>query len=896
MRFGFSLPGDRLSLPINLKARHVTPCAPKAGHTSAARRGLPRPACHRFRGSLRELFRGILPSRNSERRPRWLRALAIAGACLPAFFPSLGRAAEPVPAPVILQDLREFREMGSVLFVAAHPDDENTLLIAYLSRGRDYRTAYLSVTRADGGQNVLGPEFGAELGVIRTEELLAARRIDGGRQFFTRAIDFGFSKDYGETLRIWNRQQVLSDIVRVIRTFRPDVVITRFAPWATRTHGHHTASAVLALEAFKLCGDPKAFPDQLDYLAPWQPKRILWNGRGGSEGATNADIVRLEISGDDPVLGMSFAEVAGHSRSMHKTQGFGNFTRRGAGDGPRTETFQLLAGEPATNDIMDGIDTTWSRVPGGAGIGKLAGEIIAEFNSQDPAASVPALLKLRSQLTALQTADPVVAEKRALLDRVLQACLGLEVETVIPQAEVVPGEPMKLHHSAIVRSDVPVRWLAVRYPVTKQELDQAITLQPKRSVARDSVQTLPADTPVSQPYWLREEGTPGTFRVDEPRLIGRPENPPVFPIEQVFEVGGQTLVVPDRPVQVIGQGAGTETRRKLEVIPPVSLAFGSEVGLFAPGASRPVEVNVTACRDAAAGIARIEAPDGWTAAPASQPFHLKSVGDQVRLKFTVTAPGRPATAQLIASAEIGGKRYHNSRVVIQYAHIPRILLQPVAALKAVSLDLATRGHSLGYLPGAGDSVGEDLQEMGYAVTTLADGDLTPEKLRNFDAVVVGVRAFNVRTNLAVELPALFAYVEAGGTVVAQYNRPNGLRADKIAPFDLRLSNERVTDEDAPVTFLAPDSPVLNTPNKITVADFAGWVQERGIYYPDQWDEHFTPILSCNDPGEEPLKGGLLVARYGKGYFVYTGLVFFRQLPAGVPGAYRLFANLLSLGK
>jgi LmbE family N-acetylglucosaminyl deacetylase len=828
---------------------------------------------------------------------RWLPYLAIAGICLLAGA-TAAEAAEPPPATAILQQLQSFREMGSVLYIAAHPDDENTLLIAYLARGRNYRTAYLSLTRGDGGQNMLGPEFGEELGVARTQELLAARRLDGGRQFFSRAIDFGFSKDYRETLNIWDKQQVLSDVVRVIREFRPDVLIVRFSPQPGGTHGHHTASTVLALEAFKLAGDTNAFPDQLRELTPWQPKRILWNAGGFQRNGSATNLLRMDVSGNDPVSGDSFADVAARSRAMHKTQGLGNFGGGGGGGGPRSESFQLLDGEPATNDILDGVDTTWSRVPGGADIGKLTDEVIAKFNPENPPASVPALLELRNQLTALPTTDPLVVEKRAQLDRILQACLGLEVETVIPQAEVVPGESLKMHHSAIMRSSVPVRWLGVRYPSIKNmsEDSKSTELRPNQSASQDSVQTLPASTPLSQPYWLREEGTPGMFRVDDPTLIGRPENPPVFPVEQVFEVGGQALVVPDEPMQVTTNSAKGQIRRRLDVIPPVSLGFGSEVALFSPGASHPVEVEVTAYRASAAGTVQLEAPTGWKVAPAKQSFHLAAIGDHARFKFTVTAPAQSTTAKIIGSAKIGGVRYCNQRVEINYPHIPLQLLQPPASLKAVSLDLAIRGHTVGYLPGAGDSVADSLKQMGYTVTMLTDADLTPERLHGLDAVVIGVRAFNVRHDLATNLPGLFAYVEAGGTVVAQYNRPENSRTLKLAPYDLRLSGDRVTDETAPVTFLAPEHPVLNTPNKITNADFAGWVQERGIYFPNQWDEHFTPILACGDPGEAPLKGGLLVAQYGKGYFVYTGLVFFRELPAGVPGAYRLFANLVSLGK
>jgi len=838
-----------------------------------------------------------MSSLKSGRRSHWPIRLTVAGACLLAGFAGIGQMAEPPPASAILQDLNGFREMGSVLYVAAHPDDENNQLIAYLARGRNYRTAYLSLTRGDGGQNVLGPEFGDELGIIRTEELLAARHVDGGRQYFSRAVDFGFSKDYLETLRIWDRQQVVADIVRVIREFRPDAVIARFSTVPGGTHGHHTASTVLALEAFKLAGDPNSFPEQLrDGLKPWQPKRILWNEGGFQRGGGETNLIRIDDGGKEPVTGEAFTDIAGRSRSMHKTQGFGNYTGSG-GSGPRSESFTLLAGEPATNDILDGVDDTWNRVTGGADIGKQIDGIIAQFNPQDPATGVPVLLQIKKLLAALPTDDPVLNEKRQQLDHIIQECLGLTVETTIPDAEVVPGEPLKMHLAATVRSDiVPVRWVAARFPSIRSKFSIGTDLAAYQSVSQDAEETLPANTEVNQPYWLREEREAGMFKVADPQLIGRPENPSVFPIEQVFEVGGQTVIVPDRPVQLTADRAKDETR-DLTVISPVSLKLGSEVALFAPSATKPVTVEVTAARPNTAGTLRLNTPSGWTVAPATQMFNLADAGEQVKLTFTVTAPAQPATAGITAEAKVGGRRYDNERVVINYPHIPLLLLQPSARLKAVCLNLAIRGQNIGYLPGAGDSVAECLEDMGYKVTLLAGADLTPDQLEKFDAVVIGVRAFNVRTDLVSQLPALFSYVEGGGNVIEQYNRPGrDLKTDQLAPYSLHISSDRVTDETAQMTFLAPDHPALNTPNKITSADFDGWIQERGIYYPDQWDEHFTPILACSDPGEAPLKGGLLVAQYGKGYFVYTGLVFFRQLHAGVPGAYRLFGNLVSLGK
>jgi LmbE family N-acetylglucosaminyl deacetylase len=836
--------------------------------------------------------------------------LAALGASLLAGSAGVGRAAEPVTGPAIIQQLRSFNTMGSVLYIAAHPDDENTQAITYLARGRGYRTAYLSLTRGDGGQNLLGPQFLEQLGVARTQELLAARRLDGGRQYFTRAKDFGYSKDYQETLRIWDRQAVLADIVRVIRMFRPDVIVTRFSPQPGPTHGHHTASTVLAVEAFKLAGDPQAFPEQLGELTPWQPKRIVHNvGLGGAgTGAAEANgpgVVKMEVGGNDLALGESFASIAARSRAMHKTQGFGpdgsllsgvsgGLAVRGPmTGGSKTESFLPLGGEPATQDLLDGVDTTWNRVPGGAEIGQLTGAAIAKFDPEDAAASLPALLAIRSRLSALPV-DPVVSDKRQQLDRIIQACLGLEVETLVDQPEVVPGETLKMRHTAVVRSGVPVRWTAVRYPSIRRAARKVLELHANQPVVRDATQMLPATTPLSQPYWLRKEGTTGLFRVDDPSLIGRPENPPAFPIEYVFEVDRQTLVISGEPMAA--DSGNADRRRRLDVISPVSLRFVPGVLLFAPGATRPVAVELTTARARAAGTVQLEAPAGWKVTPVSQPFRLAGVGEHGRVTFTVTAPAELTTARFGASAKVNGARFSNQRIELRYDHIPLQLLQPAASLKAVSLDLAIRGRHVGYLAGAGDDVAGSLEQMGYTVTQLTGADLIPEKLRPLDAVVIGIRAFNSRTDLAERLPALFAYVEAGGNVIAQYNHFDGLGANWLAPFHLRISRDRVTDENAPVTFLVADHPVLTTPNHITNADFDGWVQERGLYFPDQWDERFTAILAAGDPGETPLRGGLLVARYGKGYFVYTALAWFRQLPEGVPGAYRVFANLVSLGK
>ncbi len=812
--------------------------------------------------------------------------------------------AVPPPAGVeILPELKSFRTLGTVLHIAAHPDDENTLLITYLARGRNYRTGYLSLTRGDGGQNELGPEFGPLLGLVRTQELLAASKLDGARQFFTRALDFGFSKSVDATLATWDRHEVVGDIVRVIRTFRPDVLITRWpAQPSPGMHGHHTASSVLALEAFKLAGDPKAFPEQFaEGLTPWQPVRIVQNITNGA--------VKMAASGTDPVTGESFQNLAARSRSQHKTQGMGNNFGPPRGGGDWQEAFNVLGGQPATTDIMDGIDTTWARVPGGDEVARLADALVTGFKPNDPAASVPAILAVRAQVAALGS-DPVVEEKSQQLDRILQLCLGLTVTTTVPTPEIVPTEQLKIQLNAMVRSTVPVHLVEVRLPPLGVEVMSrgpfslgtkrtGTLLTPGLPVSRDLLLTMPAKTPISQPYWLQEETTAGMFRVAETKLIGQPENPPPFMATYEFEVGGQTLIIHDEP---LGPGAAGQAARRLAVIAPVSLRFGSVMALFTPGSKKTIEIEITAARAGESGALHLAAPEGWTIAPASQPFQLVQAGGKTKVAFTVTAPVKAASGTILAVAEMAdGTRYSNQLDEISYPHIPVQVLQPPARLKVAAFDFAIHGKNVGYLPGAGDDTASSLQQLGYAVTTLTGADLTAEKLHGLDAVVLGVRAFNERADLAAGLPSLFAYVEQGGTVIAQYNRPNGLKAPQLGPFPLSIQGGapqlRVTDRNSAVNLLVPGHPALNSPNKITAADFTGWVQERGAYFPSSWDQaNYTALLGMSDPGEKQPDSSLLVARDGKGWFVYTSLAFFRQLPAAVPGACRLFANLVSLGK
>lgn len=827
----------------------------------------------------------------------WRRALLLLGTAATV----APAATTPLAPAEIREELRSLGTTGTVLHVAAHPDDENTELITWLSLGRGYRAAYLSLTRGDGGQNELGKDFDEKLGVLRTQELLAARRLDHGRQFFTRAIDFGFSKTPEETLRFWNRDAVLGDVVRIIRQFRPDVIVTRFPiPPGSGGHGHHTASGILAVEAFKLAGDPAAYPEQLAQgLTVWQPKRVLWNSfRFGAAGPgpLNGPVFKQDIGGIDPVSGQEFGTIAARSRSMHQTQGLAGAANR-ARTGPNEQSFMLLAGEPATADLMDGVDTTWARYPGAKEIGDLVAAALAQFKTDDPAASVPALLILRTKLAALPS-DPLVSDKLAQLDRIILSCLGLKVETTVARAEFVPGETVEIRYAIhLAARNIPVRF----------EHTRSLALQGSVELHRDLVAgevlegnlngVLLTNTLLTQPYWLRADGAAGIARVDDPSLIGRPENPPAVPLTHTFIVGGQSLVLTGEPVPQTADAA----RRHVDVIPPVSLALGSEIYLLAPGASKAVTVELTAARAGTTGVLRLETPAGWTVTAAPQAFRLPNVGDKATFTFTLTAPAAGGAGRLTAVATVDGQAYSNRREELRYSHLPVQLLQPPARARLASFPLATKGLTIGYLPGAGDSVAECIAQMGYIVRPLTGADLTPEKLRGLDAVVIGVRAFNERTDLKDAFPGLLAWVEQGGTVIAQYNRPNGLLAATLGPYALSIEGPapalRVTDETAPVTLLAPDHVALNTPNQIAPADFDGWVQERGAYFPSKWDEErYTALLGMNDPGEAPLRSSVLVAKHGQGHYVYTGLGFFRQLPAGVPGAYRLFANLVSLGK
>ncbi len=792
--------------------------------------------------------------------------------------------------------LQKLNVLGRVLYIAAHPDDENTNLMALWSNGSLYETAYLSITRGDGGQNLIGPELRERLGVIRTEELLAARRVDHGKQFFSRAIDFGFSKTAEETMRIWDHDKILSDVVWVVRKFRPDVIVTRFSPEDQLTHGHHTASAILAREAFSAAGDPNRFPEQLAFVKPWRPTRLVWNTSPFFFSNRNlpfdpTGLTVLEAGGYNSLLGKAYTEIAAASLSMHKSQGVGSPPRRGA----RKEYFKLLEGQPMTTSLFEGIDTNWSRVANSESIATQIRQIISQFLPADPGASVPELLKLRQAMNGIED-DSWVPEKKAELDGIIAACLGLHVEASTTNEAVTPGQTATIKLEAINRCNIPVTLQEIRFPLSGDSMKIDAALPSNELVTRDLSCKIPENTPYSQPYWLRKSGTLGAFAVDDQTLVGLPENPPDLPVEIVLQVNGQELrYIVDTKYRMVDPVAG-ELRRPLVIEPPVFAKVANSVLIFATNQPKSVGVHITAATGPAKGELKLAVPQGWGVYPASIPIDLKAADAEMAATFAVKPPDQDSEGTLRAVVSIDGRDYSLGRVRISYPHIGVHTLMPPAEARLVRADIREKGERIGYIPGAGDDVPESLQQIGYSVKILSESDITAENLKQFSAVVLGVRAYNTQERIANWLPELFAYVKAGGVAVAQYNTLAELKTDQLGPYPLEISRDRVTDENAEVRILAPDHPLMSTPNKITSKDFEGWMQERGLYFPKKWDPAWTAILSCNDPKEKPLDGGLLVAKSGKGFFIYTSYSWFRQLPAGVPGAYRLVANMLSLGK
>jgi len=807
--------------------------------------------------------------------------------------------------------LKKLNVLGSVLYVAAHPDDENNGFLPYLAKERLYRTAYLSLTRGDGGQNLIGPEQSVELGMIRTQELLAARRIDGAEQYFSSAYEFGFSKNAKEALSIWDKEQVLSDMVWVIRKYQPDIMITRFPGDARAGHGHHWASALLANEAFKAAADPNRFPEQLKRgVKPWQAKRILWNGFNFGGVNTSSDMpLRLDVGGYDPLLGQSSGEIGGEARTMHKSQGEGRPRRKGE----IVESFTTTGGDTAKNDIMDGIVTDWTRIEGGKEIGEMIAKIIANYRFDHPEKSVEALVEVYKKIDRLPyLTNNWLSLKRDEIKDIILDCSGISAEATTREEFVLQGDTANITCTVTKRTDIPAKWNA--YAIDRTPFYSRQDLQNNKIYSVDLKQGVnePAIGNATQPYWLQQPQKAGNFTISNPLLVGKAWNDPLFSVDFEFEVYGEYFTV-RKPVQYkLVDPVRGELYQPFVMIPHLSFYMNPHVALLnvkREGEKRTVDSiyihfksNFTArnipfsvylMQDKVNPAFERKATDFEKGKTYTLAFPLKKYfsagkGDDMEAALRIQLPG--------------GKQLQFTQFfkAIEYDHIPNIHYGFKDRVHFIGEEVKTVGKKIGYINGAGDLIPEALQDMGYEVKRLEEKDITETALKEFDAIIIGIRAYNIYDWLSEKNDILNNYVQNGGNLISQYIKNNTTASGKrikLGPYPFSISTgSRVTDETAAVRFILADHPVLNYPNKITAKDFDGWIQERSTYQADQADAHYEMPLSMNDPGEKESTGSLLTTKYGKGNFAYVSLVLFRQLPAGNAGAFRLLANLIALPK
>ena len=801
----------------------------------------------------------------------------------------------------ILLQLKKLNTVGSVLYVAAHPDDENTRLIAYLANEKCLRTGYLSLTRGDGGQNLIGPEQGVELGVIRTQELLAARRIDGGEQFFTRAYDFGFSKSPEETLQKWNKDSILSDMVWVIRNFRPDIIITRFATDGSGGHGHHTTSAILAEEAFDAAGDPTRFPEQLQHVEVWKPRRLFWNvsTRFQNPNADMSPYLKLDVGGYNPLLGKSYGEISAESRSMHKSQGFGSAKQRGE----YFEYFKPIKGDTAgLKDIFEGIDFSWKRVKGGKKIGGMIDKIIKDYKIESPEKSTASLIKLLNQFHYTSSFNKSYLEyKGEEMNNIIINCEGIFYELTSSKQSYSLDDSIVLQHNTI-------NFRNKAYSGTLE---------------KGSVNIIGGQN-TSNLYWLNKSIRNEMFQYDFNNTHRKESHPPftinttnTITINNSFPI---FLKMPPNYKWVDPEKG--ELYRPVVITPPVMINPQSKLVTFTDNKVKELRVSLKAGRDSVNGLMQIALPKGWYVvlkgskfnnqlkAPTESAFtfSLAKKGDVEEIVLEINPYEGAQDTTISITAIVDGQTYTKGIKEIKYDHIPIQTLFPEAEVKLVKLDVVKKSKRIGYIPGAGDEVQACLSQLGYEVVTLTDDKLASENLSNYDAIITGVRAYNTNEKLLSFKQKLMDYVAAGGNLIVQYNTNSwaGPLSSDIGPYKFKITRNRITDEEAKVNFLLPNHAVFNTPNKITEKDFEGWMQERSIYHAGDWDSNYVAPISMTDPYEmtvggvspkgKPDNGALIIAKHGKGNFVYTGLVFFRQLPAGVPGSYRFLVNLIELGK
>ena len=782
----------------------------------------------------------------------------------------------------ILQGLKKLKVLGSVLYIAAHPDDENTAVLTYMSKGKLTRTAYLSLTRGDGGQNLLGNETGDLLGVIRTQELLSARRIDGAEQFFTRAIDFGYSKTAKETLRNWDKDKLLEDIVKIIREFRPDIILTRFSK-TQGGHGHHLSSAILAEEAFYAAADPSKFPDQLTTLKPWQAKRLYWNTWQPDQSAISIDIGEY-----NSILGRSFSEISAEARSMHKSQGFGVSPSRGS----QINHFNYFAGDTAHTDLFDGIDISWERI-GEKSIGNEIEIIVEKFNASNPENIVADLVKLHGLVDQVENKYWSGIKKNEIKE-LIKMCSGLWIESIVWEPEISIGESIDVRSMIINRSNIPMLLEEIQTDFSNTDLDVVQNLEYNKPISVTENISINNDSKYSQPYWLLENHNGKMFSVNNSNKIGLAENPPEVKTKFIISLLGKKFEYTIPTIHRWNDAVKGEQTRPFVIRPNLSISVDQENLVFANGNVQNISVNLVSKIDSAIGKLNLIIPNGWKTNSKYYDFELLEKGDRKSFIFEISPTENAKSGKVSFIAEMKGEEFFEEIVEISYSHIKyQTVFKPVS-IDLIKLDIKVEPKRIGYIMGSGDEIPASLNQLGYEVKLLSDEDLDSKDLSEFDVIICGVRAFNTRKELERQQKRIIDFVENGGTWIVQHNTRFGINIDQIGPYPFSTSGrDRIAEEDAKIDILMPEHQIFNYPNKITQTDFDGWVQERGLYFANSWEGKLYPLLAGNDEGENSKLGGLLYSDYGKGVFIFTAYSWFRQLPAGVPGAYKLFVNMIS---
>lgn len=796
------------------------------------------------------------------------------------------------PGEIRLQ-LDKLKTFGSVLYIAAHPDDENTRLLSWFANEKKLRTAYISLTRGDGGQNLIGTEQGDLLGIIRTYELMAARSIDGAEQFFTNARDFGYSKKPEETLKIWDQEKVLEEMVWVIRNFKPDIIISRFPETGEGGHGHHTASALLAREAFFAAADPLRFPHQLPFVSTWTTNSLWWNTFNfGNNNTTSDDQFHFDAGTFQPLLSKWMGEIASESRSQHKSQGFGVARNRGK----QWEYFKPIAGDTACGTIYCNLDFTAGNLKNFKSFIAMVDSAIAAFSIIQPSSALPYLLKAYDKLDELD--ERWKSYKKQQLEKLILSCSGLWIEANSFSPFAVNGDSVTVKFTAVTALDQRISISSVS---VNGYVDSTVSIPLKSNQAENLVVTFRLQNEKnSNPYWLEQEGSNGMFHIHNSLMSGKPVSDPALTatVEMVLDKKKFRFI---RPVNYKWTDpVKGELYRDFEVRPAVTVSWDEPLLIFHQGKEKKLSVTVKAQTDQVSGTISFNPMKRFRISPESISFEIKKKNDYRNFEFTLISDAvLPAEEKLTAYLAINGKEKEQALTLseINHDHLPPLTWLKPAEVKISSIVLKKVKGKIGFIEGSGEETIRCLKQAGFQVDVLTTV-LPVNTLKKYRAIITGIRAYNINEQMTQWQPVLMEYVKEGGTLINQYNTSNFISSLKtdLGPYPFKLTRERVTDEQSPVEFLIPTHPLLNIPNRISPADFEHWVQERGIYFAGDFQKNYQPLLRMNDGDEKNADGSLIFCTYGKGMYIYTGLSFFRQLPSGVPGAYRLFSNLIAGGK